>query len=189
VRLFVAVDPAPQIIARIDHVIEAKLRPRAPAARWISSAGLHLTLAFLGEMSDGLVPDLAAVLTRAASAHAPFSLRFQGGGGFGSARRPRVLWAGVLGDVAALAALQRDVTAALVPLGHRPEERPFSPHLTLARSRVPRGDPALAACAQALEEDFGEATIAALRLYQSELGPRGARYTPIVEALLHGLGP
>jgi 2'-5' RNA ligase len=186
VRLFVAVDPAPEVIARIEQVMASALRPRAPGARWVHAAGLHLTLAFLGEVQGDLVPDLTAALTAVAAAHARFSLRFQGGESFGSPRRPRTLWVGVRGDVEALSALQRDVTAALVPLGHKPEERSFSPHLTLARSREPRGDPALAACREPLDVDFGETSIAAIRLYQSVLGPQGARYTALTEAALRG---
>jgi RNA 2',3'-cyclic 3'-phosphodiesterase len=182
VRLFVAVDPAPQVTARIDRVLAEDLRPRAPSARWVSPGSLHLTLTFLGDTYDGAAPDIAFALTKVASAHARFSLRFRGGGSFGATDRPRILWAGVEGDLAALAALQRATSAALQPLGYKPEERRFHPHLTLGRARDPRGDAALAACVAHLAhlahlaEDFGETTVTSLVLYQSILAREGARY-------------
>jgi 2'-5' RNA ligase len=179
VRLFAAVDPAPQVTARIERLVTEELRPRAASARWVRPGLLHLTLVFLGEIEAGAVPAITSALTKVASAHGRFALRFRGGHSFGSPRRPRILSVGVEGDLEALAALQRAAVAELEPLGHPPETRPFSPHLTLARAREPRGDPALAACVAHLEEDFGETTIASLVLYQSVLAREGARYTPL----------
>jgi len=179
-RLFVAVAPTPEVTSRIERALAALSTTHARAARWASPGSLHLTLAFLGEIAEELVPAIAAALRAVAAQHAGLSLRFRGGGSFGSPRHPRILWVPVEGDLAALSALQRGVDAALVPLGHQPDPRPFSPHLTLARSREPRGDPALAACAAALaEDDFGESRIAAIVLYRSDLGRDGARYTSL----------
>jgi RNA 2',3'-cyclic 3'-phosphodiesterase len=184
VRLFIAVDPSPEVTARIERAI-ARLRLRSPSARWVTAASLHITLAFLGEIDAEKAPSYGAALARIAARHAPFPLRFQGGGSFGSKQRPRILWAGVEGDRDGLAALQRDVVAEIVPLGYTPEPRGFSPHLTVARARDPSGDPTLAAAAAALgDEDFGEAAIAALVLYRSDLAREGARYSTVSAAIL-----
>jgi RNA 2',3'-cyclic 3'-phosphodiesterase len=173
-RLFVAVDPAPNVV---DHLraATARVRSLAPDARWVDLAGLHLTLSFLGDTEAERVPQLTAVLAAVALRHPPTDLQFGGAGTFGS-RAPRVLWAGVTGDVAALVATQVDLAAALEPLGYVPEARAFTPHLTLARSREPRGEPGLATAAAALASaDFGPTRAAALVLYRSERSV----YTPI----------
>lgn len=183
-RLFVAIDPAPEVQARIAQHIDKALRPRAPSAKWIEAGNLHLTLAFLGETEASKVEALSEALTRVAAAHDRFSLRFEGGGSFGAPRRPRVLWIDARGDREALSALQRDVEAAVLPPESRSSGRAFSPHLTLARSREPRGDAALAGCVEALAGELGETAVTAVVLYESVLGPRGARYTKLFEAML-----
>src|SRR3712207_7437894 len=75
-------------------------------------------------------------LFRSAARHAPLTLHIKGGGSFGSPRRPRVLWAGVAGDVEALSAIQKDVEAALAPLGVAPEGRAFTPHIDRKSTRL-----------------------------------------------------
>ena len=82
-------------------------------------------------------------------------------------------------------AAQGDLAQALRPLGFEPEARAFRPHLTLARARDPRGDPALAPCAEELANvDCGEARIDALVLYRSDLSRSGARYTALARPAL-----
>src|SRR5262245_15462651 len=113
-RLFVAVDPGVDVVRRIAHVLDA-IRPKAPAAKWVKPDSLHLTLAFLGERPPDDVPKLEEALSRAASGQAPFDIRFVGGGGFGRPSRPKVLWIGCEGDLAALQSLHTAVAAALAP--------------------------------------------------------------------------
>jgi len=181
-RLFVAVTLGPQVTARAEAAVQ-RLRPLAPHARWARLEGLHLTLSFLGETEPTRVPALAQALQEVAARHAPFRLSAGGGGSFGSPTHPRVLWADVRGDVAALRALQADVAAALEPLGFAPERREYTAHLTLARAKAPRGDPALAACAQALaQEDWGAGEVTQLRLYES----RGGAYHVLASPALSG---
>jgi 2'-5' RNA ligase len=177
-RLFVAIDPAPPVREAIARAL-GRLRALAPRARWVDAGSLHVTLAFLGDVDEERVPAFAEATRAAARRHPPVELRFAGGGVFGG-RRPRVLWGGVTGDLEALARAQRDLVEALAPLGYAGDEHAFSPHLTLARARDPRGDPAFEACVEALEaEDFGLSRVEALVLYRSGLGPTGPRYTPI----------
>ncbi|WP_373046429.1 RNA 2',3'-cyclic phosphodiesterase [Vulgatibacter sp.] len=178
-RLFVAVDPSQAVADGLARLIEQG-RKLAPDAKWVRPENTHLTLAFLGNVEGELAPAIAGALRTVAPAHRPIELRARGVGSFGGQRRPRVLWVGLEGESEALASLQRDVEAALVPLGHRPEERAFHPHLTLARSREGRGDPALGACLEGLKEaDLGAFTVGELVLYQSHLSPHGATYTAL----------
>lgn len=183
-RLFVAVDPGADVVRRIEHVLMA-IRPKAPSAKWVKADSLHLTLAFLGERPEEDAPKIGEALSQVAAAHAPFELHFKGGGGFGRPSRPKVLWAGCEGDTDALAALQKAVEEALVPLGFVPDRRDFSAHLTLARARDTGGDLGLSRCVQGLEtEDFGASTIREVVLYESRLSPAGASYTAVHKARL-----
>jgi 2'-5' RNA ligase len=179
-RLFVAVTLGADIEARATAAM-AELQAMAPQARWVRPEGLHLTLSFLGEVAAERLPELREALSGVATHHAPFTLSVAGGGGFGSPRHPRVLWAGIGGDTAALGALQAEVAAALEPLGFPRETRAYTAHLTLARAKHPRGEAALAPCVQALAgAAWGEARVERLLLFESTRG----RYVPQLEAPL-----
>ena len=183
-RLFVAVDPSPEVCERIEHAA-LEIRGSSPGSKWVKPGGHHITLAFLGEVDDARLPDVASAVKEAAARRAPLTLRVKGCGSFGKPRRPRVLWACVEGDVGALAAIQKDVEASLAPLGFTPEDRSFTPHITLARAKAPAGDPGLALCADAVRDrDFGETRVAEVIVYKSELSPAGARYTAVARAPL-----
>lgn len=185
-RLFVAVSLGHQVQRALEKAQE-ELRPKAPKARWVDPEKAHLTLAFLGSTEEALVPKLSESLAAVAAGAAPFELQISGGGAFGAQKHPRVLWTGVEGDTAALAALHQAVEAALLPFGYQPEQRAFRPHLTLARARDPKGDRGLARCAELLAgRSFGEARIDRLILFRSELKPGGSRYTPLAEPALGG---
>jgi 2'-5' RNA ligase len=188
VRVFVAVDPGAELLARVGELLR-EISPLAPSAKWVEPAGLHITLAFMGEIGEERLP-LVIAAASVAGFHRPLTLRIEKGGAFGARRRPRVLWLGVGGAVSALSAIHRDLEQALsLSTGYVPEDRPFAPHLTLARSRDPRGDPALEACAQRIEGvDFGETQVRELVVYQSELTPKGARYTALARVPLEGIG-
>lgn len=185
-RLFIAVDLAPAVLDETRRSVE-RLRRLAPEVKWANPEGLHVTLAFLGEVPDEQRDDIERVVREVASSHAPLTLRARGGGGFGTKRHPRVLWVGLDGEVDALGRIQAALAAALQPLGFEPESRPFKPHLTIARAREPRGDEALARCVEALAKaDFGESRIGSVVLYRSQLSPKGAKYTPLLTAPLGG---
>jgi len=184
VRLFVAVDVGAELRSRLTEATR-RLRAEAPDAKWIGADGVHVTLVFLGEVEDAVASEIAGAVGAVARRHAPLTLGARGSGSFGPGRRPRVLWIGLDGGLAELAAIQEDLVAALTPLGHEPERRAFQPHLTLARARHPRGDPALARCVTALADvDLGSIEVSELVLYQSDLSSNGARHTPLSRARL-----
>lgn len=187
-RLFVALDPSEEVREGIREAV-APLRDAAPNQKWADLDKLHLTLVFLGSYPTEQVAGIEAALADVAGRHPPFGLHARGAGTFGSSARPRVLWVGLGGDLDALASLQGEVEAALVPLGHRAEERPFHPHLTLARARHPRGDRELAAARDALAtQDFGSFAVGELQLVRSVLRRTGAIHQPLAVWPLGG-GP
>jgi RNA 2',3'-cyclic 3'-phosphodiesterase len=138
VRLFVAAVPPSAVLDGLDAMV-APLRPAWPSLRWTGRSAWHLTLAFLGEVSEDTAAALAPRLGRAAHRHPSLSLSFAGGGAFPAPRRARVLWTGIRGDHCALEALARSVAAGARRAGAPPpdEGRRFRPHLTLARCREP----------------------------------------------------
>jgi RNA 2',3'-cyclic 3'-phosphodiesterase len=127
--LFVAIRPSAAAVDHLDRSL-AGLRSQAEL-RWLPIENVHLTLAFLGLVPDEHRPDLEKRLTRAAARHRPMTLGLAGAGSFGS----RVLFAKVGGEVEALGHLAASVAAAARRAKVPVDERPYRPHLTLARSR------------------------------------------------------
>lgn len=119
--------------ARVQKALAEQALP--PALRWSPVENIHLTLRFLGDTGSAQQGRLIAGLTAAAQAWAPFSLTVGGPGCFPNCRAPRVLWQGVDGDLTSLGQIQAEVERLVQELGFAGEERPFSPHLTLARAR------------------------------------------------------
>jgi len=189
-RLFVALEPAEPVRRRVA-ALQAELRRAAGAAaaeiRWVEPANVHLTLQFLGAVPAERVAAVEAALAAAAAAGRPLALEVKGAGAFPSARRARVVWLGLGGDAGTLAALAAEVGRRLAPLGYAPEERPFSPHLTLGRARDGRGAPGLAGALAAVSTADGVAWRAAeLVLFESHLSPKGPRYEAAARLPLGG---
>ncbi|HJV36809.1 RNA 2',3'-cyclic phosphodiesterase [Geomonas sp.] len=125
IRLFVAIDLPDPVKAPL-HGLSREL----PHASWVKLEQLHLTLRFIGEVSKQTLSAIADALQRVRFARFPLTLC--GVGHFPPRSHPRVLWVGMEG-CGPLIALQQEVELALIDAGIPPEERPFSPHITLAR--------------------------------------------------------
>ena len=101
-------------------------------------------------------------------------------GAFPSVNRPRVLWLGLDGDTDALISLQAQIDTGFQDYGFKKEERPFRPHLTLARIKEPKGLDGLAEAVKKNEDyNAGSFTISGLTLFKSDLKPTGAIYTKL----------
>ena len=182
-RLFVALDISAEIRERIAGFI-ARLRQHAVSARWVNAESLHVTLKFLGEVPESRLEAVQEKLRSVEGAALPIC--FKGTGFFPTPKSARVFWIGIEAGQE-LAMLARRIEEALRPLGFEPEQRAFSPHLTLARksdARRPGGrDPGFSFLQEALakenEADFGTMTAEDFFLFQSKLSPRGAAYTKL----------
>ncbi len=187
-RLFVALEPPDLVrrrLASLQERLKAAAGRHAGDVKWVPVENVHLTLQFLGAVPEERVEAVKAAVAGAAAGALPLHLEVRGAGGFPSARRARVLWAGVGGDVAPLGALVSALGRDLGILGFPPEERPFSAHLTLGRSRDPRGAPGLAvALAQAADGPGAPWRASEVVLFQSHLSPQGPRYEPLARAPL-----
>ena len=186
-RLFVALDIDEDIRKEIVQFIE-RVRGLAPDARWVNPESLHVTLKFIGEKPDAMVPEIESALNRVPGE--PFRVSFRSCGFFPTAKSARVFWVGIDAD-SSLATLAKAVEKTLVKLGIPEEARDFSPHLTLARAGGGSGAPAwrkgdrpnrqFAALQSRLGEvpEFGTMTAGEFFLYRSQLSPKGSRYTKI----------
>jgi 2'-5' RNA ligase len=134
-RLFVAAEVPQAVRSALATELEP-LRARHPELRWTPEGNWHVTLKFLGAVWPRLVDDVRSRVARAAGATDTFETRLDGVGGFPSARRARIVWVGVADDDGRFAELAAALDGALAHLV-KPEERPFTAHLTVSRAKDP----------------------------------------------------
>ncbi|MBI4166716.1 MAG: RNA 2',3'-cyclic phosphodiesterase [Acidobacteria bacterium] len=176
-RAFIAIDLPHEIRIELARW-QTAFRSVCPDARWTRPEGIHLTLKFLGEITDAQVGRVTETLA-GLGALQRFSVEIKSFGFFPDVRRPRGFWAGVAAPPE-LVHLARRVEDAMGKVGFPSEKRAFSPHLTLARFREPRPQPALR---EAAEKQagllLGRFEVTQFFLYESKLAPQGAEYRKI----------
>jgi 2'-5' RNA ligase len=177
-RLFVAIDLPPKVIADLASLL-ARLKPSS-RINWSPIENLHITTKFIGEWPEERLPELTAAL-HALPPRTAIAIAIEKLGFFPNPHAPRVLWAGVHGGDA-LTQLARETEDALATLGIAKEQRPYSPHLTLARIKTPGKQPELLqAVAKLPSLDFGNFTADRVFLYRSKTAPTGSVYTQLAE--------
>ncbi len=155
---------------------------RGNDVRWVRLDGLHVTLRFLGPTVDPLHETVGRAVEEAGAAARPFAIRLSGGGAFPGPDRPRALWLGITDGATELAALAGSLNDALERLGWPRDERPFRPHLTVARSDGVRAGPRLARALIAASTGLSIAWQAhSVVLFESLTGGGPARYVPLLE--------
>jgi len=176
-RLFIAI-PLPEDAARRAF---ATLPEVLPALRRVKSENLHLTLAFLGETAEERLADVEAATAEAAAEIAPFRIRLDRASRFPERGRPRVVWLGIGEGLGPVERLGSGVAAGLRARGLRFDDRPLSPHLTLARVREEASlaeARTVAAAVDSLRVEPIAFAVDAITVFQSVLSPKGPRYTP-----------
>jgi len=185
-RLFYAIELGDELLDLLDERT-APLRAEAPELAWVPREKRHLTLKFLGDVEEAAVSKLADAADRAAARHPPLDMRVREIGAFPNFRRARVVWIGVEQEPR-LELLHHDLELACAEEGFEIEGRPFRPHVTLARVRVPLPVERLRAFARMARAVRMQATVHVERitLFESTLAPNGARYRRIHAAPLGG---
>jgi 2'-5' RNA ligase len=176
-RLFLAAE-LPGSVRRSVSDVQARLRDELKGWRWVRPEGIHLTLRFLGEVDDRLDERAREAWRDVARACSPFRLRVTGVGRFPDRGRPRVLWVGLeeIGPGEGLARLVDDLERNARAHGWQPENRPFRPHLTLARGlrgAKPDEPP------DGARVPAAEGWVRRVVLFRSRLDRSGARYTAL----------
>ena len=166
-RLFVGIDTPPEINDDLRRFIES-LRPLA-RLRWSPAENLHITTKFIGEWPESQLGEIQTTLLGLENS-CPIDIAIRGVGWFPDANRPRVFWAHVRSTENALNSLAQLTETALLRLGIAPNERKFSPHLTLARIGESASLEALRLALRGEQSEFGGFRAAQFFLYLSAAG-------------------
>jgi 2'-5' RNA ligase len=189
-RLFIAVPVPPAALDACRALIDGvRAGPAGRGARWVRTDNLHVTLRFLGATPPDRVAPVTAAIHDATAGRPVFRVRLAGAGAFPSPARPRALWIGITEGAADLAAISAALGAALTALGWPPDERPFRPHLTVARTDaapIAAGTGAAMALTDAAAGWGTSFDADRVVLFRSQLRAGPPVYEPLAEALLEG---
>lgn len=186
-RVFCAIELSTSARASLTNHIN-RLRELVPHARasWSREENTHLTLKFLGEIQTSKLSRLSNAVSRAVAGAASFQVRVEETGVFPKPRAPRVLWIGVKDESEKLVRLQSRLEEECSREGFATEDRPFHPHLTIARLRKPEGARALAVAHTQMQFDPVALQISECLVIRSEPGNAGSKYTVISRHRLEG---
>jgi 2'-5' RNA ligase len=176
-RLFVGLAISQELRESLASLIQG-LRQADSSPRWVNPANLHVTLKFIGEVPQEKLAPITEALT-AVHITEPLELQLRGLGFFPNARRPAVAWVG-MEPAEPLARLACEIDRSLAAVGIQREERPFVPHLTIARFKHTRVSPTLA---EQIEKQktriLGSLAVTEFHLIESKLKSSGAEYTTL----------
>ena len=173
-RTFLGIDLDGTTRDLLGSHLEAHL-PGGVPGKGVPQSNWHMTLRFLGVTTDLQLDRVLHAVDENASS-GPFAVRFGGLGAFPRPSRATVLWLGVVGGVKELAVVANSCEEAAVSAGYAAEDRPFHPHLTLARIRPPTNVGSLTASCPPFDVAM---PVTEVTLYESHLGSGGARYEAI----------
>jgi len=192
VRAFICIPLEPLLIEEIAN-LQRQLESDLPknAARWNPPGQIHLTLKFLGNVPRTELENLQTALKHGCQDVTPFRLRGEGIGAFPSLRNPRIIWAGLVGDLEPLLTLQRQIDSTTKRWSEDAESRLFQPHLTVARIKTsqPRAIRQIGECLRAAKFASQHPwRVQQIALMQSQLSPDGAVHRLVAAALLSDAG-
>jgi len=180
VRTFVAIYPSSAALVQLESAqMQLRSLVAAEAVRWTIPDQIHLTLQFLGYIKGDLLGEFQSALERIANETGCFQIRAETIGCFPGAKRPRIIWAGLAGELDSLQTLRQKLDIAFDELGYVPEERKFHPHLTIGRVANLKNSDARLLAKEILKFEstqFGEWQVREIHLMQSVLSPKGAKY-------------
>lgn len=182
-RAFVALD-FDEASHDVVDAAAAKLRATAPpqaGLRWTAPEQLHVTVKFLGRVSDAVLAAFGDAVRAVGVEGATIGGRLEGVSAFPSLARASVLVGALVDPSGGLATIARRFEEAARVAGIPPEERAYRPHVTFARLRAPRN---LRPWIEANALNRADVRFGTLTLYRSDLSPSGARYTPLARAIL-----
>jgi len=185
IRAFISIElPEPVRLLLQEEVF--LLRKAGGRASWVRAEHMHLTLRFLDEITEEQKSALSECLRNVCTNSTALKLAVEGLGAFPNLRKPDVIWAGVRLVEGNLTALQQGIEQAAETVGLHPDNKPFHPHVTLARIRDRRVSEALVQAVRERAEGpppvFGdEFRVGTVALFRSELKPDGPVHTRLEE--------
>jgi 2'-5' RNA ligase len=179
-RCFIAIGIPEPIKRDIGEFIEI-LKKYNVDVKWVIHENLHLTLKFLGNTPEVLLPEIREALLKIVLSYEPFYIKIYTIGVFPKRKYPRVIWVGVE-DSEILKKLANDIDDSMALLGYQKEDKKFIPHLTLGRVRSQKGIVNLInELDNFKEKDFGSVNVENIKLMKSELNYKGAEYSCLYE--------
>jgi RNA 2',3'-cyclic 3'-phosphodiesterase len=183
-RIFIALklSPEPSFISKINGFKRDLVTENI---KWVDLINIHLTLVFLGDTENSLIKEIDKMLLKKCTGLNQFTFHIRGLSVFKSINDPRVLWAG-LNEIEELNILHSVIISGLKEIGMNPEERKFSPHITLGRIKSLKNRDALKKLIENYSDhEFQEVQVKEVILYESILNKTGPVYKPLVIISLH----
>ena len=185
-RAFIAIELSEEIRNALFQ-IQSHLKYSGADVKWVEKDNIHLTLKFLGEISEAKVKEISDILDGIGKETGPFEITLKDIGAFPKIDYPRVIWVGLDKGVKESAELAVKVDEALSKIGFQKESRPFAAHLTIGRVRSPKNKEALKEKVESCQLPPAKPQlISSVILFQSKLTPKGPIYTKLHESQLAG---
>jgi 2'-5' RNA ligase len=182
IRAFIAIEIPEEILKELA-TIQDRLRKTGASVSWVKPGNIHLTLKFLGNIETGLIEPVLREMELIGRQMEPFSLEVSGIGCFPNMKNPRVIWVGIEDRDQRVVKLQSTLESSLESIGFSREKRNFTPHLTIGRIKISHGKGVLLDEVRKIGNPFlGSIEVKEMVLFQSDLHPQGAIYTPIGRA-------
>lgn len=186
-RLFIAFPLPTEVIAQLGEII-GQFHSLTRSVRWVKPDNIHLTVRFLGDTEEALVPRLADLLDQTARDFTSSSIVADRIGGFPNLKRPSVIWVGPSGPIEEAASIASAIESGVRELGLGEEKKGFKPHLTLGRVRRGQQIGELAEHLSNHQMKPIKIDLGRLVLFQSTLTPSGPIYKRLAEAHLRTPG-
>lgn len=170
-RLFLAIPLSDEAKLQLSQKVE-RMQPNLPFQNWVHEEDYHVTLHFLGECRDQKVNEIITLLRSTPPLVSNFTLQIGNWGIFGREHQPRILWAGFVDLSSPLVQLQKHIIHLLSPMGFPPDDRPYRPHITVARKyQLENFSEGLLDPFQ-MESSLIEWNVSEYALYESNLGKK-----------------
>jgi len=186
-RAFIAIG-LPKEIEDYLGKLEDKLKSTQADVKWVKPENIHLTLKFLGERDDKKVEQIKGALDEVSADNNAFRIHIGSLGGFPNLNSPRVIWVGIDQGESETKKIAQGLEEKIAKLGIPKEERPFSSHITIGRTRSNKNREKLVQELKLQMNEFGgqnlEFSVTKITLYKSTLTPTGPIYEILKEANL-----
>ena len=185
-RLFIAITPvfSDRIIQEFYTI---KSQFKNSKIKWVDFKNFHLTLKFLGNTDESLLPEISNKLTDISKKFSAFNIRFKGYGIFGNVKFPKILWAGIEKNYN-LFALQQEIEFETEQIGFERDSKKYAPHLTLGRVKFMADKKELVRLiTNRATEDIANVNVKKFQLIESKLQRKGPLYTTLSEFFLKKL--
>jgi 2'-5' RNA ligase len=184
-RCFLAIEIPETIRGAIVSSLDS-LKKSGADVKWVSAENIHITLQFLGETEETLIPAIKEALDKILLNYFPFYIKIAGVGCFPDARRPRIIWVGTE-ESQPVIKLHGEISKEMAKLGYQEEERNFTPHLTVGRVKSNRNVRELLKKIDEIREvRFSDFEVRHITLMKSELKPSGPIYQSLAEIPFDG---